>query len=252
MFEQSTLSNGPAGTRAWSTFIGVTTQVALVSVAVLIPMAFPQVLPTAHLLETLVPPLPPGPPAPKPLGETKHVPASGHVLRKVQISLAAVQPTSVPTRVFDLVEEPAGPMVIGAPGPPGTGPSILDGIIGASGPLPVASPPRVAPVPVKPVEAPHVIRTIREGGNVQLGAPVHKTEPLYPSIAKAARVSGSVELECIVGIDGHIREVKVKSGNPLLIKAAVDAAWGWSYSPSKLNGDRIEIITVLTFTFRLN
>jgi protein TonB len=253
MFEQATLSNGPAGTRAWTTFIGITSQVALVSVAVLIPMVFPQVLPTARILETLVPPLPPGPPAPKPLDDTKHVPASGHVLKKAQISLLAVQPSRVPREIYNLVEEPASsPVVIGADGPPSTGPSIIAGIIGASGPLPVAPPPRVAAAPVKPVEPAPIIKRYKEGGNVMLGAPIHKTEPVYPTIAKTARVSGSVELECVVGVDGHIREVKVKSGNPLLIKAAVDAAWGWMYGPSKLNGEPIEIVTMLTFTFRLN
>jgi outer membrane biosynthesis protein TonB len=61
-----------------------------------------------------------------------------------------------------------------------------------------------------------------------------------------------VELECVVGVDGHIQEVKVKSGNPLLIHAAVDAAWQWIYAPSKLNGVPIEIVTMLTFTFKLN
>ena len=87
---------------------------------------------------------------------------------------------------------------------------------------------------------------------MRLGAPIHKAEPAYPNLARTTHTQGSVELECIVGVDGHIREVKVKSGNPLLIKAAVDAAWEWTYSPSKLNGDPIEIITMLTFTFRLN
>jgi hypothetical protein len=67
MFEQATLTIGPAGKRVWTTMLGVTTQVALVSFAVLAPMVWPQVLPTARFLETLAPPLPPAPP-PKPLG----------------------------------------------------------------------------------------------------------------------------------------------------------------------------------------
>jgi periplasmic protein TonB len=100
--------------------------------------------------------------------------------------------------------------------------------------------------------APPVIPRYKEGGNVKLGAVLHRVEPPYPPIARAARVSGSVELECVVGVDGHIQEVKVKSGNPLLIHAAVDAAWQWVYAPSKLNDVPIEIVTMLTFTFKLN
>jgi protein TonB len=90
------------------------------------------------------------------------------------------------------------------------------------------------------------------GGNVRLGAVLHKAEPQYPALAKSARVTGDVELECVVGVDGRIHEVKVKSGNPLLVHAAVDAAWQWVYAPSKLNDVPIEIITMLTFSFRLN
>ena len=56
----------------------------------------------------------------------------------------------------------------------------------------------------------------------------------------------------MVGTDGHINEVKVKSGNPLLVRAAVDAAWQWVYAPSRLNGVPIEIVTMLTFSFKLN
>ncbi|MEI9972425.1 MAG: energy transducer TonB [Ignavibacteriota bacterium] len=85
-----------------------------------------------------------------------------------------------------------------------------------------------------------------------LGAPLHRAEPQYPPIAKAAHISGTVELECVVGVDGRIQQVKVKSGNPLLITAAVNAAWQWVYGPSKLNGVPIEIVTMLTFSFKLN
>ena len=67
MFEQATLTNGPAGKRVWTTFLGLTSQVALISFAALAPMVWPQVLPTARFLESLAPPLPPAPP-PKQLG----------------------------------------------------------------------------------------------------------------------------------------------------------------------------------------
>ena len=85
-----------------------------------------------------------------------------------------------------------------------------------------------------------------------LGPLLHRVEPPYPSLAKAAHVSGVVELVCVVGPDGRMREVTAKAGNPLLIRAAMDAAWQWVYGPSKLNGVPIEIVTNLTFTFKLN
>jgi periplasmic protein TonB len=254
MFEQSTLTNGPSGVRAWTTFLGMTSQIVLVTVAVLVPMIWPQVLPTAHFLETLVPPLPPAP-APKPLGDVKPVPVTGHVLKAVPWALTAYQPASVPNKIYTIVDEPVSIGVPGAPTGAGQGPSIIGNILSDITNSAIRVAPPVIPAPVvKPAvpDAPVAIPRLRAGGNVLLGAVLHKAEPQYPSLAKAAHISGTVELECVIGVDGHIQEVKVKSGNPLLIQAAVQAAWQWVYAPSKLNGTPIEIITNLTFTFKLN
>lgn len=255
MFEQSTLSKGPAGVRAWTTFFGLTTQIALVSFAMLVPMVWPQVLPTARLLETLTPPLPPGPP-PRPLGgEIRRAPSRPGAVRTPFRPDVLNAPRSVPTDPIPIIEdEPTGQIEIvglrpGMGGPPtGLATGVLQTLANAA----TAGPPRIAaPVVVAPPAVP-VIPRYKEGGNVKLGAVLHRAEPTYPPIARAARVSGGVELECVVGVDGHIQEVKVKSGNPLLIHAAVDAAWQWVYAPSKLNGVPIEIVTLLTFTFKLN
>jgi protein TonB len=254
MFEQSTLSNGPAGVRAWTTFFGLTTQVALVSLATLAPMVWPQVLPTARLLETLMPPLPPAPP-PRQLGsEMKRVASRPGAIRPAFRNGALIAPTHIPTDPIPVIEdEPVGAPNIGIPaGMGGPAAGIPGGILQTLANAAPAGPPRTAaPVVPAPVLAP-VIPRYRAGGNVMLGAVLHRAEPRYPPIAIAAHSSGRVELECVVGVDGHIQEVKVKSGNPLLIHAAVDAAWQWAYAPSKLNGVPIEIVTILTFTFKLN
>ncbi len=253
MFEQATLTNGPAGVRAWTTFLGLSSQVAIVSLAVMVPMVFPQVLPMARIVETLAPPLPPAPP-PQPLGDVKHVPASGKVLKAVPWSLTQYQPPTIPHQVYTIVDEPTVTGVQGSwsnSSDIGTGvvSSILDGVRHSIG---LAPPPPVAHPAPKPVDAAPVYQRLTVGGNVHLGTLLHKAEPTYPTIARATRVSGIVELECVVGVDGRIQEVRVKSGNPLLIKAAVEAAWQWVYSPTKLNGNPIELVTNLTFTFKLN
>jgi protein TonB len=255
MFEQATLSRGPAGARAWTAFLGFTTQVALVSFAVLVPMVWPQVLPTARILETLTPPVPLAPP-PKALGsEMRKMPARPNVYRPVFNGHTLIMPTHVPTSPIPVIQDdPVGFVTGGLPfstGGGGTGvPGGLPLIVGTVVPV---MPPRIpVPVAIKPPEPASVIHRYREGGRVALGALLHRAEPPYPAIAKTARVSGVVELECVVGVDGRVQEVKVKSGNPLLIRAAVDAAWQWVYAPSKLNGDPIEIVTNLTFTFKLN
>jgi protein TonB len=103
-----------------------------------------------------------------------------------------------------------------------------------------------------PEKAPVAIQRVHAGGLVRLGQALHKTPPQYPAAAKAARVSGDVVLECVVGTDGRILEVKTKSGNPLLVRAAVEAVWQWAYEPSRLNGVPIEIVTNITVSFKLN
>lgn len=252
MFEQSTLSNGPAGRRAWTTLFGMTTQIAVVTLAMMAPMVWPQVLPTAHLLETLTPPLPPAPPA-RPLDSRREIPI--RTSKPVPWSLTSYQPVTVPTRIYTIVDEPVGTGVVGSPTGSNIGSDI--GVVWSilrdmSRNAIAVPPPRIAaPMSPTPVLAP-VIPRYKEGGNVVLGAVIHRAEPPYPQIARAARVSGSVELECVAGVNGHIQEVKVKSGSPLLIHAAVDAAWQWVYAPSKLNGVPIEIVTILRFTFKLN
>jgi protein TonB len=253
MFEQATLTNGPARTRAWTTVLGLTSQVGLVTLAVLTPMVWPQVLPGTHLWESLAPPLPPGP---RRLGEkTKPTPGRVRILKAAPWSLAKYQPASVPTRVYTLTEEPdAGPAVVGSLGVE-SGPG--DGVIGsimsqlAEKTARVAPPPAPATAPKAAESAPAIPRYV-QGGNVRLGQLLHKGEAQYPPMAKAAHISGVVELECVVGTDGHIHEVKLKSGNPLLVRAAVDAAWQFVYAPTRLNGVPIEIVTILSFSFKLN
>jgi periplasmic protein TonB len=253
MFEQATLTNGPAGARAWTTLLGLSSQVALVSLAVLAPMVWPQVIPAARFLETIAPPLPPAAP-PKPLGALKEVPASGKAMKPVPWSLTKYSPSIVPSQVYMIVDEPVGPSVVGSySGSSDAAVGVVGSILGEiKDAARVAPPPSVPPVAKPAAETAAVIHRYKEGGKVSLGTPLRRSEPQYPPIAKAAHVSGSVELECVVGVNGHIQEVKVKSGNPLLIHAAVDAAWQWIYAPSKLNDMPIEIITNLTFTFKLN
>jgi outer membrane biosynthesis protein TonB len=71
-------------------------------------------------------------------------------------------------------------------------------------------------------------------------------------VAKLAHVSGTVELTGVIATDGHIRELKALSGNPLLVKAAIEAVSQWIYAPPVLNGERVEVIAPITVNFRLD
>jgi protein TonB len=255
MFEQSTVTSGPRGKRAWTTFAGLASQLVLVSMAIMAPMVWPQVLPLAKLETSLAPPLPRGR---QTAAEVKKVaPHESFVKAMPHFSLAAYQPVKVPDHITRLIEEqPEGFAVAGAisGGAVGAPDGIMVGILASIGDAArVAPPPVIEKAPAKPA-APVVqpIQRLPEGGRVHLGLVLHRSEPAYPPIAKSAHASGAVVLECVVGVDGRIHEVKVKSGNPLLVKAAVDAAWQWAYEPTQLNGVPIEIVTIMTFNFKLS
>lgn len=81
--------------------------------------------------------------------------------------------------------------------------------------------------------------------------PVKIVRPVYPGLAKETRVQGRVSLMCIVGKDGAVEKIEVKSGHPLLIRAAVDAVSQWRFKPLLLNGEPAEVETTANIDFQL-
>jgi periplasmic protein TonB len=81
---------------------------------------------------------------------------------------------------------------------------------------------------------------------------LHRVEPIYPPMARTARISGTVELTGVIATDGRIRELRVSSGHPFLAQAALEAVRQWVYEPTVLNGEPVEVIAPITVHFRLN
>ena len=81
---------------------------------------------------------------------------------------------------------------------------------------------------------------------------VHKVQPAYPPLARAARIQGSVVLRAIISRAGKIENLQVLSGHPLLVQAAIDAVRQWRYRPYNLNGEPVEVETQVTVTFILS
>jgi protein TonB len=78
-----------------------------------------------------------------------------------------------------------------------------------------------------------------------------KTPPVYPSIAKAARVSGIVELHATISKNGTIKDLHVVNGPAMLQQAAVDAVRNWRYKPYKLSNEPVEVETTIKLVFSL-
>ncbi|HTC35642.1 MAG TPA: M56 family metallopeptidase [Bryobacteraceae bacterium] len=94
--------------------------------------------------------------------------------------------------------------------------------------------------------------SIRVGGNVQQANLVSKITPVYPPLAKQARIQGTVSLYALIGKDGHIEDLSVIQGHPLLVQATLDAVQDWVYKPTLLNGNPVEVLTQIDVNFTLS
>jgi periplasmic protein TonB len=250
MFEQAVLPVRPLTRRYWGIVIAISAEVLLVSCLLVGPMISPQLLPRADFRTWLIVQAPPA--ASKPL-TVVHVRRSWKPFE--QTGPVLIAPSTLPAKVV-LTEDPPLP-------PPGLEP----GVIGAASPgdlshiaLDVLNqpirPPRLsnaeAPIAPPPAPSPAAKPQIKVGGEVQMARLIKKVEPVYPALARQARISGTVELSGVIGTDGRIKELRVLSGHPLLAKAALDAVGQWVYQATLLNGAPVEVIAPITVTFRLN
>jgi protein TonB len=83
------------------------------------------------------------------------------------------------------------------------------------------------------------------------GLATRRVEPTYPPLAKAARVMGSVVVEVTIDENGNVISASAVSGHPLLKDAAVAAARGWKFQPTKLSGQPVKVIGTITFNFQM-
>ncbi|MGH9788063.1 MAG: TonB family protein [Candidatus Acidiferrales bacterium] len=99
-----------------------------------------------------------------------------------------------------------------------------------------------------PASAP---KQIRASQSVSASKRIGGSPPKYPELARRARIQGTVTLEVIIGTDGRVNNIRVQSGHPMLIQAAVDAVKTWKYTPTMMNGQPVEVLTTVVVIFRL-
>ena len=76
-------------------------------------------------------------------------------------------------------------------------------------------------------------------------------KPNYPQLAIQARISGTVRLAALISADGHIQNLRVVGGHPMLIPAAIETVRQWVYRPTLLNGLPVEVLTDIEVNFVL-
>lgn len=112
------------------------------------------------------------------------------------------------------------------------------------------APPAPPPPPPPPPAAPP-LGAVRIGNKVAEANLIRKVDPVYPSLALQARVSGIVEFTATINEDGHIQNLQLVRGHPLLVNAAKDAVLQYIYRPTLLNGNAVSVIASVIVPFEL-
>jgi protein TonB len=226
------------GTARWTALGSIALQCSLAAMLIALPLLRPEALPMLLNSPQLEIPAP-KPPAP--------------VVRVTEAASAASTAMSVPAASVPRVETlrgtlpnlhpvgiDAGPVAPAGIGmgwdSPGSALAAVTG--GVAGPAVVAAPKK----PAGPVRVP---------SGVSAGMLLNEIRPVYPAIAKAAHVEGTVVLEATISKAGRIESLRALSGPEMLRGAALEAVQAARYAPYKLNGEATEVQTTITVNFRL-
>jgi TonB family protein len=92
---------------------------------------------------------------------------------------------------------------------------------------------------------------VRVGGNIRQPEIIKLVKPVYPPEAIKAHIEGQVILEATVTERGDVADIKVISGPPTLIPAAIKAVEEWKYEPTLINGRPVSVILTAKVSFSL-
>jgi len=220
--------------------------ILILSALLLPPLYFTQTIDLRGFTQTLLVAPPPPPPPPPAQAALRTAPTP----RRTFVTAGRLTaPTFIPQKIAMLKEEPLPPdvgmgVVGGVPG--GVPGGQLGGVIGGI----ISSVSRSnVPLPAAPVVQPRA--PLRVGGRVRPPRVLSKPSPAYPPLAKQTKVQGDVTIDAVIDTEGNVVEMRVVSGHPLLISAALDAVKQWKYEPTYLNDQAIAVQLIVTVTFQL-
>jgi periplasmic protein TonB len=228
--------------RSWTTLTSFALQAAVLAGMLMISLMTTVGLPENRVLQ---PPISWGAPPP-PLRNI----AREHTTHLLQSNLSdniLIAPPSFPhqIRMIDEIEPPPQLSYNATEGVDGgTGNGSRHGIWGAVN----ESLGHVAPIAPPAVTTKPAFRT----SSMLQGSLVRRVDPVYPPLARSARIQGQVVLAAIISKAGTIEHLQVLSGHPMLVNAALEAVSQWRYRPYVLNAEVIEVETQITVNFKLN
>ncbi len=245
MFEQSLLLDHAPGKKTGALAASLTVQTLAVGVMIAIPLIYSDRLPEIPRFPAptfLAPPPPLPPPVDRAAVSSSPSHANSGPLKVYRIPLPNLSLSKLPS--IDTIDAPpsySASTDVGVPG--GTGVATLMNQLFVE-PMPKPKP-RIADPPSAPT------KPVPTGGDVQAAKLLKKVIPVYPPLARQARVSGTVQLIGVIAKDGTIKQLQVVGGHPLLVKAALDAVRQWIYRPTLLNGQAVEVIAPIDVIFTL-
>jgi len=225
--------------------LSVSGQAVALGLAMLIPLLHTEAITTGRLMQFI--PL-------KPWGgehQTQQKPVANQAVARPGVRIFSdrglVQPAHIPATVT-MIDD--GPVIGSIPGMSAFNGS-SDGVIGVAQIAAAAPPTQVLAPPVERKAVTAAVPRIRQGGMVQAAKILRQVKPIYPPLARQARISGVVLLEAVISREGTVESLHVLSGHPLLVPAAIDAVRQWLYQPTLLNGDPVEVLTQIEVNFKL-
>jgi protein TonB len=239
-----------SSSRFLDAIISLTVNTAILVTPIFLGLYFTDTLDMRQFTTTFLaaPPPPPAPPPPAAPAVVRAAPAR----RTFENAGRLVAPTVIPKQIAMIKEEPLPPDVEGGVGviggvPGGVAGGSMGGVIGGviGGVTTTVSQP-IAPTVAKP-KAP-----VRVGGRVKEPRIIYRADPTYPALARQTHTTGTVVVDAVIDERGDVVEMKVVSGPPLLIQAALDAVRRWKYEPTYLNDQPVPVALNVTVTFTLS
>ena len=243
MFDQTFVDGTQKTNKTYTIVLSSILQATAICLLILTPLLYTQILPGARLKSILTAPSPPSAPKPLPVG-TK-IKATTTALRTLRIT-DMVAPRRIPHEIARMDDAPVMPDTSGLLGTSENAGNDNPLLFGSTGPAttPAPPPPRM---PTKKVSGP-----VRVGGIVAEANLIRRVQPVYPPLAKSARVQGVVEFTAMISKEGRVEKLQLVSGHPLLVTAAREAILAWQYRPTMLNGEPVEVLTTILVNFRLS
>jgi periplasmic protein TonB len=229
----------------WAAATGL--HIVLLAALIIVPLYTTGTIQLTKYDETLLvaPPAPAPPPPPAAArAVTPHPNSTRPKLIYSQGKLTA--PASIPKTISldNVAAAPdVGGVVGGVPGGVEGGQlsGALGGVLGGTG---VSS-------PIPPPPPPAAKRIVRVGSSLKAPRQVYSVQPEYPTLAREARIWGTVVVDAVIDEHGNVVQARAVNGHPLLIPAALRAVLQWKYEPTLLNGAPVAVEMEVTVHFSL-